>query len=38
VLRASGGNKAEAARALRTDYKTLHVKMKQLGIRTREFS
>ena len=38
VLRASGGNKAEAARALRTDYKTLHVKMKQLGIRARDFS
>jgi two-component system nitrogen regulation response regulator GlnG len=38
MLRASGGNKAEAARALRTDYKTLHVKMKQLGIRARDFS
>jgi DNA-binding NtrC family response regulator len=37
MLRASGGNKAEAARALRTDYKTLHVKMKQLGIRARDF-
>jgi DNA-binding NtrC family response regulator len=33
ALRAAGGNKAEAARALRTDYKTLHVKIKQLGLR-----
>jgi DNA-binding NtrC family response regulator len=37
ALEASGGNKAEAARALRTDYKTLHVKMKQYGISSREF-
>ena len=36
-LRGSGGNKAEAARVLRTDYKTLHVKMKQFGIRARDF-
>src|SRR5207249_675653 len=28
-LRASRGNKTEAARRLRTDYKTLHIKMKQ---------
>jgi DNA-binding NtrC family response regulator len=26
------GNKSEAARLLRTDYKTLHLKMKQYGI------
>jgi two-component system response regulator HydG len=26
------GNKSEAARLLKTDFKTLHVKMKQLGI------
>ncbi len=32
ALRAAGGNKALAARTLRTDYKTMHVKMKQLGI------
>ncbi|MBI2218520.1 MAG: sigma-54-dependent Fis family transcriptional regulator [Candidatus Rokubacteria bacterium] len=37
ALQASGGNKAEAARTLRTDYKTLHVKMKQYGISSREF-
>jgi DNA-binding NtrC family response regulator len=37
VLQASGGNKARAARELRTDYKTLHVKMKQLGIRARDY-
>jgi two-component system nitrogen regulation response regulator GlnG len=32
VLRATKGNKSEAARLLRTDYKTLHLKMKQYGI------
>jgi DNA-binding NtrC family response regulator len=32
VLQATSGNKSEAARLLRTDYKTLHVKMKQYGI------
>jgi DNA-binding NtrC family response regulator len=32
ALRASGGNKTRAARALQTDFKTLHVKIKQLGI------
>jgi DNA-binding NtrC family response regulator len=32
VLQATNGNKSEAARVLRTDYKTLHVKMKQYGI------
>jgi DNA-binding NtrC family response regulator len=36
ALRLAGGNKAEAARLLRTDYKTLHVKMKALGIVARE--
>jgi DNA-binding NtrC family response regulator len=34
ALRAAGGNKTQAARALKTDFKTLHVKMKQLGIST----
>jgi len=29
---ATRGNKSEAARQLRTDYKTLHLKMKQYGI------
>ena len=31
------GNKSEAARLLRTDYKTLHVKMKQYGISSVPF-
>jgi DNA-binding NtrC family response regulator len=38
ALRASGGNKSEAARALKTDYKTLHIKMKQMGIRAADVS
>ena len=38
ALGASGGNKSRAAKALDTDYKTLHVKMKQLGIRARDFT
>jgi len=37
MLRRTGGNKALAARALQTDYKTLHVKMKNLGIRSHDF-
>jgi DNA-binding NtrC family response regulator len=37
ALRATGGNKSEAARILRTDYKTLHLKMKHYGIRPGEF-
>ncbi len=37
TLRTTRGNKSQAARALRTDYKTLHVKMKKLGIRARDF-
>src|SRR5437867_2454287 len=32
VLQTTRGNKSEAARQLRTDYKTLHLKMKQYGI------
>jgi transcriptional regulator with GAF, ATPase, and Fis domain len=36
ALRASAGNKSRAAKALRTDYKTLHLKMKALGIRGRD--
>ena len=32
------GNKSEAARALRTDYKTLHLKIKHLGIRAADFA
>jgi len=38
MLRTTQGNKTQAARALRTDYKTLHLKMKNLGIRARDFS
>ena len=32
VLQVTNGNKSEAARLLRTDYKTLHVKMRQYSI------
>jgi two-component system, NtrC family, response regulator HydG len=38
ALRLAAGNKSQAARALRTDFKTLHLKMKQLGIRANDFS
>jgi DNA-binding NtrC family response regulator len=37
ALRATKGNKSDAARALKTDYKTLHLKMKHLGIDARDF-
>ena len=37
VLQATLGNKSEAARLLRVDYKTLHVKMKRYGIDAGEF-
>jgi DNA-binding NtrC family response regulator len=37
VLRSTAGNKSRAAKMLQTDYKTLHVKIKQLGIRVRDF-
>lgn len=33
VLRYTGGNKAKAARLLQIDYKTMHNKLKQFGIR-----
>jgi DNA-binding NtrC family response regulator len=36
MLRRTGGNKSQAARLLQTDYKTLYVKMKQLGLRGTE--
>jgi DNA-binding NtrC family response regulator len=32
ALAAAHGNKSEAARLLKTDFKTLHLKMKQFGI------
>ena len=37
ALRAAGGNKAAAARALKTDYKTLHLKIKNLEIDAHDF-
>ena len=37
ALQASAGNKTEAARRLRTDYKTLHLKIKQHGIDAGRF-
>jgi len=37
ALQASGGNKSCAARCLQTDYKTLHLKMKQYGISAGQF-
>jgi two-component system nitrogen regulation response regulator GlnG len=36
-LQATGGNKSEAARLLRVDYKTLHLKLKRYGIDARDF-
>jgi DNA-binding NtrC family response regulator len=38
TLRATSGNKSMAAKALKTNYKTLHLKMKHLGIRAHDFS
>ena len=38
ALRAARGNKAQASRTLKTDYKTLHLKMKTLGIQAKDFS
>jgi DNA-binding NtrC family response regulator len=35
TLRATGGNKSEAARVLQVDFKTLHLKMRRLGIAGR---
>src|SRR5439155_981065 len=37
TLRATSGNKSEAARLLRTDYKTLHLKMREYGIDARRY-
>ena len=37
ALQATRGNKSEAARLLRVDYKTLHSKMKQYGISAGQF-
>ena len=38
VLRSAGGNKAQAARLLQVDYKTLHTKVKEYGIQIEERS
>jgi two-component system, NtrC family, response regulator HydG len=38
TLRTTAGNKSQAARALKTDYKTLHLKMKHLGIRAKDYT
>ena len=37
ALRAAGGNKAAAAKALQTDYKTLHLKLQRYGIKADDF-
>jgi DNA-binding NtrC family response regulator len=37
ALTATLGNKSRAARLLRTNYTTLHAKMKRYGISAREF-
>src|SRR6266403_4901991 len=37
AVQATGGNRSEAARHLRTDYKTLYLKMKQYGIPAAQF-
>src|SRR5436189_167749 len=37
ALQATRGNKSEAARLLRVDYKTLHLKIKRYGIPVRQF-
>ena len=37
ALQITMGNKSEAARLLRTDYKTLHLKIKQYGVDARRF-
>lgn len=37
ALRISEGNKTQAARDLKTDFKTLHLKMRSLGIRAADF-
>jgi two-component system response regulator HydG len=37
ALQATRGNKSEAARLLRVDYKTLHLKIKRFGIDVGEF-
>jgi DNA-binding NtrC family response regulator len=38
AMEAARGNKSQAARLLRTDYSTLHAKLKRYGISARDFS
>ena len=38
ALQTTKGNKSQAARVLRTDYTTLHSKMKRYGISARDFT
>ena len=38
ALVSTKGNKSQAARLLRTDYTTLHAKMKRYGISARDFA
>jgi DNA-binding NtrC family response regulator len=37
ALEVAKGNKSQAARLLRTDYSTLHAKIKRYGISARDF-
>ena len=37
ALQTTKGNKSQAARLLRTDYTTLHAKMKRYSISARDF-
>jgi len=36
VLRTTQGNKSQAAKILKTDYKTLHVKIKKYGLQSQD--
>lgn len=36
VLKSTGGNKSQAAKILKTDYKTLHVKIKKYGLKASQ--
>jgi len=38
TLAATAGNKSATAKALQTDYKTLHLKMQRYGIKARDFA
>jgi DNA-binding NtrC family response regulator len=36
VLKTTGGNKSQAAKILKTDYKTLHLKIKKYKLQTKD--